>query len=369
MRLQSYHILKEENVASPALVYYKDCIVHNIQHTIALAGSVDRVWCHVKTHKTRELVAMQLAMGLSHFVCATIAEAEITALSGAPYVLVAYPLLGSNIPRFVALSKSYPRTQFWALGDDCETLRQLSDAAENAEIAVQTLLDVNVGHGCTGVSLSRVEEMYLKCSELRGLKLKGLYCYDGRNRQINPMERQTAVSRMDAEIEAIRQSLNRKGMDCSTVIMAGTPSFACHAKASNFALSPSTSIVLDACYAREVPDLEMFEAGAILTRVVSRTASNMFTLDLGSRGISCDQTRIGEIVGVPATPVFQSDEHWLWKMNEGFEDQTPEIGSIQYVIPERISSSTALYPSILVVEDAKITDEWVTIARSPKLSY
>lgn len=106
-----------------------------------------------------------------------------------------------------------------------------------------------------------------------------------------------------------------------------------------------------------------------MTRVVSHPASNTFTLDLGSKGISCDQPVRGELVGVAAKAMFQSEEHWLWKMEEGHEAERPQIGDILYVIPSHICPTTVLYPSILVAENGKIVDEWETVARVRMLTY
>lgn len=145
MKLKNYHLEGEEKIISPAMIYYRDAIVENTKRTIELAGSVDRLWYHVKTHKCRELVTMQRQMGFTHFMCATIAEAEMAASVGAEQVMVAYALVGPNIGRFIALTLGMPNTQFWALGDDVETLRMLSDAAVEKGITVPVLLDVNVG--------------------------------------------------------------------------------------------------------------------------------------------------------------------------------------------------------------------------------
>ena len=129
MKLENYHVKGEEKIVSPALIYYRDAIVKNTQRTIELAGGANRLWYHVKTHKTRELVKMQMEMGFTHFMCATISEAEMAASVGAEDVLVAYALVGPNIERFIDLTLGMPGTQFWALGDDYDTLLQLSAAA------------------------------------------------------------------------------------------------------------------------------------------------------------------------------------------------------------------------------------------------
>lgn len=369
VKLDNYHLVDEENIISPALIYYKDAIIENTKHTIELATDVNRLWYHVKTHKCRELVKMQMEMGFTHFMCATIAEAEMAASVGAQEVILAYALVGPNIKRFVNMVAGMQGTHFWALGDDYEQIKKLSEAATEKGVAFPLLIDVNVGQNRTGITLGAVEALYAKCAGLPNVTIRGLHCYDGHNHQTDVSERQAAVDKMDAEIEKVRVNVESKGYICDTIIVGGTPSFPCHAKASKYFLSPGTSFVMDARYGREDPDLQLKEAGAILTRVVSHPAYNTFTLDLGSKGISCDQPVRGEIVGVNASAMFQSEEHWLWKMDEGHESERPAIGDIVFVIPSHICPTTVLYDKILVAESGKIVGEWETVARKRKLTY
>ena len=184
MKLENYHVKGEEKIVSPALIYYRDAIVKNTQRTIELAGGANRLWYHVKTHKTRELVKMQMEMGFTHFMCATISEAEMAASVGAENVLVAYALVGPNIERFIDLTLGMPGTQFWALGDDYDTLLQLSAAAREKGITIPVLLDVNVGQDRTGVLLSETADYYERCSRLPNLQMRGLHCYYGQNHQV-----------------------------------------------------------------------------------------------------------------------------------------------------------------------------------------
>ena len=52
---------------------------HHVRDMIAVAGGVDRLRPHVKTHKLPEVIRRQLVLGIRKFKCATIAEAEMLA--------------------------------------------------------------------------------------------------------------------------------------------------------------------------------------------------------------------------------------------------------------------------------------------------
>lgn len=44
------------------------------------------------------------------------------------------------------------------------------------------------------------------------------------------MKMYDAVRPVDTELETIKADLTRKGLDCSILVMGGTPSFPCHAE-------------------------------------------------------------------------------------------------------------------------------------------
>ena len=92
-----YLLKHTDEIITPCLIYYKDIIEQNIKEMISVAGNANRLWPHVKSHKMKKLVELQIKMGITRFKCATIAEAQMVAESGASDALVAYPLVGPNI--------------------------------------------------------------------------------------------------------------------------------------------------------------------------------------------------------------------------------------------------------------------------------
>lgn len=370
MRLKNYHFIGEERVVTPQIIYYKEAIEENTKRCIELAGGqVERLWPHVKTHKTRELIRMQVAMGIKRFKCATIAEAEITAECGAEHVLVSYALVGPNIQRFVNISKAMRSVTFWAMGDDLEQLKLLSDAAVKAGIQIPTLVDLNVGQSRTGTGIDTIEEFYKEASQMPGLTMRGFHCYDGQNHQIGFDTRKVACREVVRLVENVRTRIRAAGLFEDTIIIGGTPSSPCYVDISDYYISPGTIFIYDGRYEDDYPELNAWEAGAIMTRVISHPTPTTFTLDLGTKGISCDQSYRGKLVDVEAESQFQHEEHWVWKMKPGHESERPRIGSVLFVIPAHVCPSTVLYDSILVVENGALADQWQIAARKRKLTY
>src|SRR5262245_48811196 len=94
-----YAITDTSSIYSPALIFFKDLMRQNIARAIELAGGAARLRPHAKTHKTREVLRLELEAGVTKHKVATLAEAEMAATCGAADVMIAYPLVGPNCAR------------------------------------------------------------------------------------------------------------------------------------------------------------------------------------------------------------------------------------------------------------------------------
>src|SRR5438067_1271515 len=107
-----YTVTDTSSVYTPALLFYKDLIRHNIAECLELAGGPERLRPHCKTHKTREIIHLLLDAGVIRHKCATLAEAELLAGCGVTDVLLAYPIVGPNCRRLAALIEAFPDCWF-----------------------------------------------------------------------------------------------------------------------------------------------------------------------------------------------------------------------------------------------------------------
>ncbi|MCL2092871.1 MAG: D-TA family PLP-dependent enzyme [Treponema sp.] len=371
----NYHFDGEEEIPSPALVFYRDQIERNTDGVIALAGNPERLWPHVKTHKTREILLMQMEKGISRFKCATIAEAELCARTGAPHVMMAYPLVGPALGRFAALRQNYPQTCFWAIGDDLGQLQLLSQAlAKTPGDPLPLCIDVNMGMDRTGVALDSLAEFYTQARTIPGLRVRGFHCYDGHLGIENQDERRRALSSPLEKLLSIiedlkKEDLKNAGEEEPLLIMGGSPSFPLHAEHRGVYLSPGTLFVNDYNYSRKFKDLDFPPAAAVLSRVISHPTGKTFTLDAGHKALGADSplpTR-GFLPSLPqAIPILHSEEHWVWQLDQG---PLPPLGTVVYIIPGHICPTVALYPQALVVSEApgRQIEYWDIAARNRRI--
>jgi len=363
-----YRLKNEDELLSPALIYYKDLIERNTQLAIEMAGSPERLWPHVKSHKTAELIRLQMGMGIDRFKCATIMEVAMVASCGAGHILLAYPLVGPNIARFLAVTARFPATHFYVLGDDIAALSQLNDACREQGRTFDLFVDVNLGMNRTGVPLRELLAFTRQAAAFSHLSLVGFHCYDGHNHERDLAERKAAVESQMAQVEQVRTALRQEGIRTPLIISGGSPSFPCHLAEAESFLSPGTLFLWDWGYQQNLPDLKFTPAAVLMTRVISHPDKGIFTLDLGYKAIASDPPGDrGLLLGVPgAKPLFQSEEHWVWAMPEGKEDDRPPIGKVLYVIPTHICPSSALYRAVKVATSAEriASEEWAVAARN-----
>jgi D-serine deaminase-like pyridoxal phosphate-dependent protein len=368
MKPEIYRVQDPDRIPSPALLFYPHRIEANIQESIRIAGTPDRLRPHVKTNKCPNVVALKLARGIRKFKCATIAEAEMLAQSGARDVVIAYQLVGPNISRFVALCTAYPEVAFRPLVDGREALAALSKHVAAAGLTVEVLVDLDVGMGRTGIAPdASAAALYEAIQRLPGLLPGGLHAYDGHIRHQDVTERNEAADIVYDSVAALRDELVSNGLPVPRLIMGGTPTFPCHARKPDVELSPGTCFLHDWNYERLFPDMRFQRAALLLGRVISRTGEHSCTVDIGHKAVAADPDgpRGLAVNHEGFTPVKQSEEHWVFV---GDHAVAPAVGELFYVLPTHICPTVALHEHAYAVgKDGRILGEWPITARRRRI--
>jgi D-serine deaminase-like pyridoxal phosphate-dependent protein len=369
----TYRLTDAAAVFSPSLVFYPELIRRNISRVIEMAGGPARLRPHVKTHKTREIARMLLDAGVTRHKCATIAEAEMLATAGAPDVLIAYPLVGPNLGRLVALVRKFPGTAFSTLIDHPEPTRALSAAVSAAGVKVGVILDLDVGQHRTGIALGDgALALYELAASLPGLILNGFQLYDGHNNQPDRAAREAAVREFIAPVLDLRKKAEAKGLPVPRLVCGGTPSFPVYAGMTDIPgieCSPGTFVLHDAGYGPKYADLAGITPAAVLvTRVVSRPTANRVTLDLGNKSVAADpllEKRV-TLLDFPEYKTVGHNEEHLIVETAGAEQYKP--GDLVYALPGHICPTVALHKEVLIAEGGKITGKWTVASRDRVLT-
>ncbi len=362
-----YAITNIDALDSPALVVYPDRVEKNISVLVSMVDDVKRLRPHVKTHKTKEATLLMMATGINKFKCATIAEAEMLAICGAADVLLAYQPVGPKVARLADLIKHYPATKFSCLTDNIAAATEMDAVYTAAELSVPVYIDLNVGMNRTGILPASAVDLYLACSNLKGIVPVGLHAYDGHIRDADLFQRKVNCDAAFRQVELVQQQITDSGLPTPVIIAGGSPTFSIHCKRSIIECSPGTFVFWDKGYSDLCPEQPFLPAALVVTRIISMPAPTKLCLDLGHKSIAAEN-ELGKRVyflNAPAlVPVGQSEEHLVVETVEGHNFK---IGDTLYALPVHICPTIALHERAYAIEKGKINGEWRILARDRKI--
>lgn len=362
-----YEINNPERVFSPGLVLYKNRIVANIVDMIEIAGDPERLVPHVKTHKMAEVIQLQLDTGITKFKCATIAEAELLADSGAEWVLIAYQLVGPNVQRLFDLMQKYPDVHFASLVDSQESARLLNEKAGGRKVHV--FIDINNGMNRSGHPTNDdLFSLYKKINKLPNLSLQGLHVYDGHIRDADFAERKQHSDADFAPVEALRDKLIADGLPAPMIIAGGTPTFNVHSLREGIFCSPGTCPLWDWGYGDRFVDQPFQHAALVVTRVISKPTEGIVTVDLGHKAVSAENPidRRFRFLNLENYEVLsQSEEHGVIKVQDW---NAVQLGDLLYAVPYHICPTVALHETAAIVENGLVIEEWEVRARRRRIT-
>ncbi len=364
-----YFIHNTNELLSPSLVVYPDRIAANISAMLQIAGHPDRLRPHIKTHKMAEIVQMQIQQGIRQFKCATIAEAELLADSGAADVLLAYQPVGPNQKRLLALQQAFPTTRFSALVDDLEVAKALSEhfAGEGGQLGV--FLDMDVGHHRTGIAASPdAAALCQYCCAAQGLQFRGLHIYDGHVVEEAMDDRKASSDGAFSSLNGFIDQVTRLAGTPPELVVGGSPTFGLHAQRERITCSPGTSLLWDWGYSSKYPDLPFQHAALVVSRIISKPTHDRLCLDLGHKAVAADQPmpRVHFLNLPNARHLMQNEEHLVLQVAD---NSSFAIGELLYGLPKHICPTCALYDSAAVVRAHRIETFWKVAARDRRLRF
>jgi D-serine deaminase-like pyridoxal phosphate-dependent protein len=363
-----YKINNIDSLDTPAVAVYLERVKKNIKTLIESIDDVSRLRPHIKTHKSPEVTSLMLEAGIKKFKCATIAEAEMLALAGAPDVLLAYQPVGPKAKRLFSLVQKFSGTTFSCLIDNHETASGLSEIFLKADRAMSVYIDLNVGMNRTGVVPESAYSVYVNCEPLEGIQVVGLHAYDGHIRDVDYNIRKTRCDEAFSRITDLQQKiLSTKGKKL-TIVAGGSPTFSIHSKRKEIECSPGTFVYWDKGYQQILSEQQYLNAAVIVTRVISRPAPNIICIDLGHKSVASENSlgeRISFLNASNLKPIGHSEEHMVLQV-DGENDY--QVGDVLYGIPYHVCPTIALHDQTAIVEDHALVKYWETLSRNRRIS-
>lgn len=331
------------SVETPTAAISRAAVDHNaaLMHAwIADAGA--ELWPHAKTIMSPELVAVQLAAGSTGMTVATATQASLVRSWGVQRIMLANQLVQPDAARRLAQElRAEPGAELWSFVDSLDGIAVLREAAEEAGVTFDVLLEVGLRGGRSGVRPGDdITPLLDAIGATEHLRLRGVAAYEGAaagNRSATSM---AAVDGYLADVAA------RFGELVDAGVIVGTPVFS--AGGSMFfdnvrdAIADRSSearvIIRSGCYllhdhlmfTRSTPLPALRPALTVWGTIHSRPEPGLAMADIGRRDIGQDQgdpvpvrlLRRGAATAVDATALQTksvNDHHLHIIVPEGFE--------------------------------------------------
>jgi len=357
-----YKPINESEISTPSVLVFPERIEENIRRMIAIAGDVQRIRPHVKTHKMAEVVRLQVKHGISKFKCATLAEVALVAANGGGDILLAYPLQGPGTQLFLDLVRQYPDVEFAVCVDSILSYRQLVDRAESNGVRLRVFVDLDNGMHRTGIEPSQAGELIDNILDSKFLKLVGFHIYDGHIHESSFADRKEHCDRDFESVSSLVRGLEEKGVAIEELACGGTPTFPIHALHKSRTLCPGTPLLWDAGYASAFPDLDFLPAAVLAGRVISKPLQNI-CLDLGHKSVASEMPHPRmQFLNIDVINVFNHSEEHLVVGSDDSKELSP--GDMVYALPVHVCPTIALHEQVYVVKDRMVCETWKVVARN-----
>ena len=312
--IEGYRVAHPEELETPALLVFEGKLEHNLRTMRELAGGMENLMAHVKTHKSAEIARRQVKAGITCFKAATLTEVEMVAQEADAQVLLAYPLLTrKKIQRLVDLQAKYARSRLQLLTAHAENVTDLSTVATDNQVSLEVMIDLDVGQHRTGIDLEAAVALYGQIATSPGLVPAGLHAYDGHLGDPDPAIREADAQECLGRVRALAAELEGRGWPVPDIVMGGSRTFPTYARAEGVWASPGTWIYWDLNYLVAMPEMPFQPAALVLTQVIDHQPERgEVTLDLGSKAISTDPGMPDRLrlLGAPqAQLLLQNEEH------------------------------------------------------------
>ena len=346
-----------DRLPTPAFLVFVEAVEANVRNAIELVGGVDHWRPHVKTVKSRAVMAMLLANGVRRFKCATPLELLELCAVGAPDVLLAYQPVGPMVERVAAIAAAHPGTRISVLTESPELVSHWSGTP------VSLFLDLDVGLERTGIPLdddARIRAT-LDAIAAAGIELRGLHLYASDLHIADARARVRALHRAYDRVVALTDALLAGGIAMEEIATAGTPALRGSIDYRGFDALPlahrhgAGTIVFGDRRSLSEPGIRSgFQpAAVVLSRVIGRTVPGRVVCDAGHKSVSADAgVPTCEVVGHPHWRALAPNEEHL--PLDVATDPAPGYGTLLRLVPTHVCPTTNLYDQVAFVRGSQL---------------
>jgi D-serine deaminase-like pyridoxal phosphate-dependent protein len=372
---------EREQLLTPQVIVHSEVLLANIKGMAKFAQDHRlQLRPHLKTHKTAEIVQLQLKHGAIGLTVAKISEAEemVNALPSQKEdfsILLAFPPVGkANLTRITELQK---KVKMILMIDSIEQAQALNDYASNFGASFSVILKINTGLNRCGIE--PIEESVLsfvqQIQTLQNLQFVGLMTHAGHAYGASTEQQVTEIGTYEGETLVklgtyLERTLNLPNLMISvgstpTVRISGAITGVNEIRPGNYVFYDKTQVSLGSASWKQC-------ALRVISRVVSHPSPERWIIDAGAKTLALDQgahgksglAGFGEIVSHPDLHITRlSEEHGVL---EGHPSNSLRIGDMVEIIPNHACPVVNLAQELLVINNDKQTNNfstWNVVAR------
>jgi D-serine deaminase-like pyridoxal phosphate-dependent protein len=282
---------------TPALCVDLDKLERNLatmRKKLAGTGVASRP--HAKTHKCPAIAKLQLAAGSIGVCTAKVSEAEALFAGGIePILMTTSNVTPNKIRRAMKLRKA--NRQFIQAVDYPQNARDLSDAAKEAGVVADVVVDVAVGTRSGVPPDERALAMAQLVDKLPNLKLRGMISYDGSAQHIKGFKKrlEESLKRYEPSVQTY-DAMKRSGLSTEIFSGGGTGTYNIMTKVPGFTDLQVGSYIFMDCQYLEIggEDNEQtytdFEPSlTVMTTVLNAYFPKRLTTDAGAKALTLNK--------------------------------------------------------------------------------
>ena len=355
-----------EDIDTPALVVDLDAFERNLDLMAnAVRGAGVALRPHAKSHKCPDIAHAQVGRGAIGICCQKVGEAEAFVAAGIRDVLVTNEIVGAGkLERLARMARS---ARIGVLADDAANVRHIGAAARAAGVAIDVLVEVDVGANRCGTAPGAPALAVAQAiARTPGLSFRGIHAYHGAAQHLRaPEERRAAIARAAEQAGETKAAIEAAGIACPTITGAGTGTWQ-HERDSRVytEIQPGSYVFMDADYQRNAlgPDQHAFEQSLfVLATVMSAPVRERAVVDAGLKAFAFDSGP-PLVYGVRGlTYAKASDEHGVLAVAP--DAPPPLIGDRLWLIPGHCDPTVNLYDWIVGVRGTRVECLWPVAAR------
>lgn len=354
---------------TPVLLVDLDVMDRNIDRYVSMAEDNEvRLRSHAKSHKIPDIAHRQHKRSNGGgIVCQKLSEAEVMAGSGLDDIYLSYQIVGDRkLDRLVHLTETVDR--FVTTVDGIGTIDPLAVAAEQHDVTVPVVLEIDIGLARTGVepgepTLRLAEEIVNRPH----LEFAGIMAYEAHVKLAAESESEYETLCHEAMEETARtvRMIEDEGIPVDEVKVGGT------ATSPYSSRHPVVTEINPGQYAfNDVGEIEARPwavgkedcAVTVLSTVISTQVDDQVVVDAGSKSLSMDTDRN------PLTKHRDDLTYAGYSEEHGHIDTSDceasfEVGDrIEFIAPH-VCPTINLHDTLVGVRDGRVEEVWNIQAR------